>query len=160
MRDYCKYDILLNSLRICNIKLKLYRPPYCSAVLIKATEWGHVRGTDGLSAVCHSEWVVSLLFNASSSLSQLQLWAAEVSCLRFRRIFSLLVQSTPRATCELRPVATETKELVMWWMRRWLSGGRRDWGCDVSPNTSVREDEKTVTAGRDFQSVCVCAHTW
>lgn len=70
------------------------------------------------------------------------------------------VQSTPS---EWRPVAMETmvfRELVMWRMRRGLSGGRCDWGCDVSPNGSLGDDEKKKgnrTAGDGFQIIeCVC----
>lgn len=46
------------------------------------------------------------------------------------------------------------KELVIWWMGRGLSGGRCDWGCDVSPNGSRGKDEKdSHTAGGDM---CAC----
>lgn len=48
-------------------------------------------------------------------------------------------------------------ELVIWWMRWGLSGGRCDWGCVVSANGSLGDDEKgNGTAGDDFQSACMC----
>lgn len=89
----------------------------------------------------------------------LRLCAGRAAGWSFRQVFirMLLMQSTPRARVSDAQLPWKQcfRELVMWWMRRGLSGGRCDWGCDVSPNGWLGEDEKgSHTAGNDFQSVC------